>query len=237
MTINTDASKHDAYHSPHIRPADLEGAQRAARITDVIEVEAWNEKTRQREARLALRLENWRWYFLLNKTTNAFMCATFGKMTGAWVGRVIVMTEARHTSGKQTIMLSAAIEKPQRPAAKQAQPAPVAPPPSVNTDTGEIVTGEAALDMIEDHERDERMIATFAELKTRTPAARCAILTGQWSAALADILPYYGHANHALNAAKLLGYSEITDANAVLVAAELRVWAEGRDAEKNAAQA
>jgi len=82
-----------------------------------------------------------------------------------------------------------------------------------------------------------RMIADYAMLKTRTPVAKCAILTGQWAAALADILPYYGHANHALNAAKLLGYTEITDANAVLVAAELRVWAEGRDAEKNAAQA
>lgn len=83
----------------------------------------------------------------------------------------------------------------------------------------------------------ERMVATFDELKARTPVAKCAILTGQWAAALGDLIAYYGNANHAVNAAAQLGHAEITDSNVVIVAAELRVWAEGRAAEKDAENA
>lgn len=233
MTTNIDASKHEAYHSPHIKPADLEGAPRTAKIVDVFETEAWNEKARRKEIRLALRLEGWPWYFLLNKTSNAFLCATFGKMTGAWVGRMIVMTAGKHTSGKDTIFLSAL--KQAQPATKTAAPkAPKAPvAPRVNTETGEITEAD-------DDKPSGIKVHSYSEMTARLPAISCDIRTDEWGAALADLCAteeyWEKRGVHAVNVLAKIGYGAVESDNLLQAISDLRVYGTGRLAEIKAAK-
>lgn len=245
MTISIS----ELYHGEYLNALDI--ATRgdlkvriiAARLVDV-----YNQEKRETVAKVALSLQGLPRLMVVNTTNARIIAQALGDDAEKWVGGALTIYAGK-AKGKDSIIVKQAWRP--APAAKQAQPTPKAAP-AVDTETGEIATPPQAaqpghLPHWEDsaremEERDEmrkaeRMVATFDELKARTPVAKCAILTGQWAAALGDLIAYYGNANHAVNAAAKLGHAEITDANVVIVAAELRVWAEGRAAEKDAAQA
>jgi hypothetical protein len=230
MAINIS----ELYHGEFMNAADLAGrGEVKARITTARLVEVYNQEKREMVSKLGLGLQGWPRMMVVSTTNARLIAQALGDDAEKWVGGELAIYAGK-MRGKDCILVRAA-RRP-APAAKQAAPAASKVDESTGEITGTDAEGQTAM----------LTVPTIEDLKTRTPAPKCAIMCQEWASALAelsDTCPYWRASDnqpngaHALRAAAKFGHAQITSANVMQVVTDLRVYGAFKLAEQDAAQA